>query len=86
MTRGKRPLCQTREVHVEGMKGTVPGSSDERKKSRNGGEQGGRSVEVANATMCKGCQEVLRAGQLLQTLCKEFCQGGLAHESTDEKG
>jgi len=83
VTGGKQPLCQTREVYEQGTKGAVLGSSNGGRKSRNGGRQGGRSVEVADATMCKGCQEVPGAGQLLQTLCEELCQSGLAHELID---
>ena len=50
---------------------------------RNGGGQDGRSIEVADATVCEGCQEVSRAGQLLQTLCEELCQGHPTNELTD---
>jgi len=34
MTRGKRPLCQTREMHVEGTEGAIFGSSDGRREGR----------------------------------------------------
>ena len=40
---------------------------------------------MADAMMCKGRQEVSRAGKLLSMLCEEFCQSGLAHESIDKE-
>ena len=55
MTRGKQPLCQTREVCVEGEEGAISRSGNGRRKSGDGGRKGGRSVEVANATMREGC-------------------------------
>ena len=49
-------------MHVESVKGAILGHHDGRGKSGDEGGQGGRSVEVANATMCKGCQKVPRVG------------------------
>ena len=51
MIRGKRPLCQTRKVCVEGQEGTMFRSGDGGRKDGDGGRKNGRSAEVAGATV-----------------------------------
>ena len=50
---------------MKGEESTILRSSNGRRKDGDGGKQGGGNVEVANATMCKGHQEIPGAGKLL---------------------
>jgi len=77
---------ETREMFVEGKEGTIFRSSNGGGKSGNRRKKGRGSVKVANTTMCQRCQEILRVGKLLSTLCERLFKSSITHEQTDKEG
>ena len=86
MIRGKRLICQTREVCMESKEDRILRGYYRTQWNKDGEGKGGWSVKLARTKKCKRYQKVLGSRKLLQEVYQGFCSSSKANEYANKKG